>query len=167
MPTTPPRKVGWRLPTSIAVVALMALGIFVAVLHAESPKRDATAAFTSTSRAVPSQLSPSARTTSGSVKASTVGHTAHSTSAAANQRTTPPAGKTITAPKGTTTVHVSGSSPSRPTATASCRPLNIFGTCFLVGELCPTADHGLTGVADGGQAVKCVAREGNWVWELA
>ncbi len=50
------------------------------------------------------------------------------------------------------------------TAPAGCHPLSSGGNCYKAGELCRTADHGLTGVAGNGEAITCEDNNG-WRWE--
>ena len=38
------------------------------------------------------------------------------------------------------------------------------GTCYEPGEFCRTTDHGKTGVAGDGKAIKCEDNDG-WRWE--
>ena len=46
----------------------------------------------------------------------------------------------------------------------SCYPLSNEGTCYEPGEFCRNADHGKTGVAGDGKAIKCEDNDG-WRWE--
>jgi hypothetical protein len=88
--------------------------------------------------------------------------------------------QTTTAPPSTqaqTTAAGQGTAPSTParttpappapppsTAPASCYPLSNEGTCYEPGEFCRTTDHGKTGVAGDGKAIKCEDNDG-WRWE--
>jgi hypothetical protein len=86
--------------------------------------------------------------------------------------------QTTTAPPSTqpqTTAAAQGAAPSAPahttpapppasTAPASCYPLSNEGTCYEPGEFCRDADHGKTGVAGDGKAIKCEDNDG-WRWE--
>jgi hypothetical protein len=51
-------------------------------------------------------------------------------------------------------------------ASAGCYPLASSGHCYEPGELCPAADHGMSGVAGDGKAIVCENR-GGWRWEPA
>jgi hypothetical protein len=72
---------------------------------------------------------------------------------AAPQRTAPstPAQTTPAAPPASTTA-------------ASCYPLSDEGHCYEPGEFCRTSDHGKSGVAGDGEAIKCEDNDG-WRWE--
>ena len=50
-----------------------------------------------------------------------------------------------------------------PTPTG-CYPLTSAGNCYEPGEYCPTADHGMSGVAGDGKAIVCENNNG-WRWE--
>ena len=78
--------------------------------------------------------------------------------AAAVQRTAPstPAQTTPAAPP----------APPASTAPASCYPLSNEGHCYEPGEFCRASDHGATGVAGDGKAIKCEDNDG-WRWEPA
>ena len=55
--------------------------------------------------------------------------------------------------------------PPPPTAApAGCYPRASSGNCYEPGELCPTADHGTTGVAGDGERIVCQDNNG-WRWE--
>ena len=55
--------------------------------------------------------------------------------------------------------------PAPPAAApASCYPLSNEGTCYEPGEFCRKTDHGKTGVAGDGKAIKCEDNDG-WRWE--
>jgi cytoskeletal protein RodZ len=75
---------------------------------------------------------------------------------AAAQRTAPstPAQTTQAAPPAS----------SASTAPASCHPLSNEGHCYEPGEFCRTGDHGTSGVAGDGEAIKCEDVNG-WRWE--
>jgi hypothetical protein len=77
---------------------------------------------------------------------------------AAAQRTAPstPAQATQAAPP----------APPATTAPASCYPLSSGGHCYKPGEFCRTSDHGTSGVAGDGEAIKCEDVNG-WRWEPA
>ena len=67
-----------------------------------------------------------------------------------------------------TPTHTTASASPSPTAsktTASCSPLTVKGKCFEPGGFCPTADHGMSGVAGDGEAIKCEDNGGSWLWE--
>jgi hypothetical protein len=56
-------------------------------------------------------------------------------------------------------------SPAPPTsAPTGCYPTASSGNCYRAGELCPTADHGQSGVATNGAAITCEDNDG-WRWE--
>jgi hypothetical protein len=76
-----------------------------------------------------------------------------------------------------TTAAAQGAAPSTPartttappaprpsTAPASCYPLSNEGTCYEPGEFCRKSDHGESGVAGDGKAIKCEDNDG-WRWE--
>lgn len=57
--------------------------------------------------------------------------------------------------------------PTAPTPTptpTACYPLTSSGSCYEPGEYCPTADHGMSGVAGDGKAITCENNNG-WRWE--
>jgi len=54
--------------------------------------------------------------------------------------------------------------PPASTAPASCYPLSNEGTCYEPGEFCRKTDHGKTGVAGDGKAIRCEDNDG-WRWE--
>jgi hypothetical protein len=56
--------------------------------------------------------------------------------------------------------------PPATTAPASCHPLTNGGHCYQPGEDCRNSDHGLSGVAGGGEAITCKDNDG-WRWEPA
>jgi cytoskeletal protein RodZ len=76
--------------------------------------------------------------------------------AAAVQQTAPatPARTTSAAPP----------APPASTVPASCYPLSDAGHCYEPGEFCRTSDHGASGVAGDGKAIKCEDNDG-WRWE--
>jgi hypothetical protein len=45
-----------------------------------------------------------------------------------------------------------------------CTPLTDAGHCYTAGEYCRDDDHGVTGIAADGEAIKCVNNDG-WRWE--
>ena len=49
-------------------------------------------------------------------------------------------------------------------AAPSCYPLTNGGNCYEPGEYCRNSDHGVTGVAGDGKAIKCEDNNG-WRWE--
>lgn len=73
-------------------------------------------------------------------------------------------------PWSTTTPTSTGTAPpptdNAPTAptSSSCHPLSSSDNCYKAGEYCSDADHGLTGVADDGEAIVCEDNDG-WRWE--
>ena len=81
-------------------------------------------------------------------------------------------------PRTTAAVHKSApSTPAQTTAAATpsptaskppatCYPLSNAGKCFEPGEYCRKSDHGMSGVAGDGEAIKCVDNDG-WRWEAA
>ena len=76
--------------------------------------------------------------------------------AAAVQQTAPP-----------TPAHTTSAAPPAPpasTAPASCHPLSNAGHCYEPGEFCRASDHGASGVAGDGEAIKCEDVNG-WRWE--
>jgi hypothetical protein len=54
-------------------------------------------------------------------------------------------------------------SPPPPPPTA-CYPTTSSGNCYEPGEYCPSADHGMSGVAGDGEAITCEYNNG-WRWE--
>ena len=82
--------------------------------------------------------------------------------------------QTTTAPPSTPAQGTAPSTPARTTpappapppstAPASCYPLSNEGTCYEPGEFCRKTDHGKTGVAGDGKAIKCEDNDG-WRWE--
>jgi hypothetical protein len=63
----------------------------------------------------------------------------------------------------TVTVKVTHKPSSAPPAT-SCYPLTNGGNCYEPGEYCRNSDHGVSGVAGNGEAIKCEDNNG-WRWE--
>jgi hypothetical protein len=49
-------------------------------------------------------------------------------------------------------------------AAVTCYPLTSGGNCYEPGEFCGKSDHGATGVAGDGKAIKCEDNNG-WRWE--
>ena len=54
--------------------------------------------------------------------------------------------------------------PATSAAPAGCHPLTNGGSCHEPGEYCRTSDHGVSGVAGDGEAIKCEDNDG-WRWE--
>lgn len=75
-----------------------------------------------------------------------------------------------TAPRRTTSstpARTTAAAPPPPPASpapARCYPLSNAGHCYEPGEYCRTSDHGASGVAGDGEAIKCEAVNG-WRWE--
>jgi hypothetical protein len=81
--------------------------------------------------------------------------------------TTPPTQAQTTAaaqPTAPSTPAHTTPAPPASTAQASCYPLSNEGTCYEPGEFCRNADHGKSGVAGDGKAIKCEDNDG-WRWE--
>ena len=78
--------------------------------------------------------------------------------------------QTTAAAQGTAPPAPARTTPARPpappasTAPASCHPLSNEGTCYEPGEFCRKTDHGESGVAGDGKAIKCEDNDG-WRWE--
>ena len=53
---------------------------------------------------------------------------------------------------------------SPPPPPPACYPRSSAGNCYEPGEYCPTADHGLSGIAGDGKAILCEDNDG-WRWE--
>jgi hypothetical protein len=51
-----------------------------------------------------------------------------------------------------------------PAAPTGCTPKTNAGNCYEPGEFCRASDHGVTGVAGDGKAIKCEDNDG-WRWE--
>jgi hypothetical protein len=123
-----------------------------------SPSSATTAAAASSLVARVPAGTPRPAVTKAATAAQTV-TTAPSTQAqttAAAQGTAPPApARTTPAPP---------PAPPASTAPASCSPLSNKGTCYEPGEFCRKTDHGKTGVAGDGKAIKCEDNDG-WRWE--
>jgi hypothetical protein len=137
-PSQPPRSSSSSTPAA-ATSSLVAK----APVATASPtiKKAATAAQTVT----PSPSTP-AQTTSAppSTQAQTT---------AAPQRTAP-----------STPAQTTPAAPPASTAPARCYPLSNAGHCYEPGEFCRTSDHGKSGVAGDGEAIKCEDNDG-WRWE--
>lgn len=56
--------------------------------------------------------------------------------------------------------------PTTTTGTTGCTPLSSAGNCYKPGQLCPNADHGLSGIGAGGQRITCEDVNG-WRWVAA
>ena len=87
---------------------------------------------------------------------------------AAVQKSAPstPAQTTAAASPSPTASKTPATSPS-PTASktpANCSPLTNEGKCYEPGEFCRKSDHGMSGVAGDGKAIKCEDDDG-WRWE--
>jgi hypothetical protein len=54
--------------------------------------------------------------------------------------------------------------PPPPPTPRGCYPKTSSGNCYEPGEYCPTADHGMTGVAGNGEPIICENNNG-WRWE--
>jgi hypothetical protein len=54
--------------------------------------------------------------------------------------------------------------PTPTSAPTGCYPKASSGNCYEPGEYCPTADHGMTGVAGNGEPIICKDNSG-WRWE--
>jgi hypothetical protein len=54
--------------------------------------------------------------------------------------------------------------PATTSAAPACHPLTNGGNCYRAGELCRNSDHGVSGVAGNGTAIKCEDNNG-WRWE--
>lgn len=104
----------------------------------------------STARKTPA---PTATTAVPSTPAQTTPAPAQTTPAAQPVTTSTPA-RTTAAP---------APSPSSQ-APAKCYPLSDEGTCYEPGEYCRDSDHGVSGVAGNGEAIKCEDNDG-WRWE--
>ena len=51
-----------------------------------------------------------------------------------------------------------------PAAPAGCTPKTDAGNCYQPGEFCRDSDHGVSGVAGDGKAIRCEDNDG-WRWE--
>jgi hypothetical protein len=51
-----------------------------------------------------------------------------------------------------------------PPAPAGCTPTTDAGNCYEPGEFCRDDDHGVTGTAGDGKAIRCEDNDG-WRWE--
>jgi len=78
-------------------------------------------------------------------------------------RATAPVQKTAPSTPAQTTAAATPS-PTASTTPASCYPLTSKGKCYEPGESCRKSDHGLSGVAGDGEAIKCKDNDG-WRWE--
>jgi hypothetical protein len=162
----PPRKYGTRLSIAIAVIAVVGLGAVIGVLESGGGKKQTPAASGSSASALSTGSSTAG---SGSVAA-----TEQSSSVALpSDPIAPPAtsaGRPGAVSSGTRTVHVTPR-PRVVTTTASviCHPVKpIIGTCYLVGEACPSAaDHGKSGISIDGQPMTCVEENGGWIWKAS
>jgi hypothetical protein len=76
---------------------------------------------------------------------------------------TTPAAQPVTTSTPAPTTAAPAPSPSSQ-ATPSCHPLSDEGTCYEPGEYCRDSDHGVSGVAGDGEAIKCEGNDG-WRWE--
>jgi hypothetical protein len=73
--------------------------------------------------------------------------------------------QTTAAAQGTAPPTPARTTPAPPSAApASCHPLSNEGTCYEPGEFCRKTDHGESGVAGDGKAIKCEDNDG-WRWE--
>jgi hypothetical protein len=63
-----------------------------------------------------------------------------------------------------TPAQTTSAAPPASTAPASCYPLSNAGHCYEPGEFCRASDHGVSGVAGDGKAIKCEDNDG-WRWE--
>jgi hypothetical protein len=154
-PTRPHRKVGTRLAAGITVIGVVALGIVVGLLNTGGAKKDTPVARASSVSALTSF--PAAATGGSAAVGSSVPADPTEVSSARRPATTPPATKTV---------RVNPSAPRATTArTASCHPDKpIIGTCYLVGETCPPADYGTSGISLNGQPMTCANRNNTWLW---
>jgi hypothetical protein len=61
--------------------------------------------------------------------------------------------------------HTHHSTSAQPTG---CYPKTSSGNCYSAGEFCRDSDHGVTGVAENGEAIKCEGSgSATWHWEPA
>ncbi|MCW2497976.1 hypothetical protein [Jatrophihabitans sp.] len=67
---------------------------------------------------------------------------------------------------GKSTSHVETVTVKKPSSPppAGCYPLTNSGNCYEPGEYCRSSDHGVTGVAGDGEAIRCEDNNG-WRWE--
>lgn len=86
------------------------------------------------------------------------------TAAASTQAQTTAAAQGAAPPAPARTTPAPPPAPPAATAPASCYPLSNEGTCYEPGEFCRKTDHGKTGVAGDGKAIKCEDNDG-WRWE--
>ena len=69
--------------------------------------------------------------------------------------------------------HAAPAPPPAPTHTHSVQPTGCYpktssGNCYSAGEFCSDADHGMSGVAENGEAIKCEGSGSEtWHWEPA
>lgn len=82
----------------------------------------------------------------------------------------PPPTSPVPLPSTPTTVAPPTTPPTTVPATTTtttdpgCYPLDSEGNCYEPGEYCPTADHGMTGIAGDGKQITCEDNNG-WRWE--
>ena len=65
----------------------------------------------------------------------------------------------------TTTTHRVTTTTTKPPPV--CHPKTPGGNCYKIGEYCSTAQHGTTGVASNGAAMRCIQVGTRWRWESA
>lgn len=60
----------------------------------------------------------------------------------------------------------SSSAPAPDPSTAACYPTTAAGNCYQAGEFCSDADHGMSGIAENGDAIVC-ENDNGWRWVAA
>jgi hypothetical protein len=162
-PVHPPRKTGKRLSIAIAIIAIVGIGVLIGLLESGGGKK------TPTANASPAANSSTVGVvTSGGLATPTVSSSVALPSDPIAPATRP-AGKPVAAAPATKTVHVTPTSPHASTTPSfTCHPVRpIFDTCYLVGQNCPAADHGVSGVSIDGEPMTCAQENGNWLWRAS
>jgi hypothetical protein len=71
---------------------------------------------------------------------------------------------TLPPPLPPTTTTLPPPPPPTTAVAAGCYPTTSGGNCYSAGELCPNADHGMSGIAGNGEHITCSYNNG-WRWE--
>jgi hypothetical protein len=162
-PVHPPRKTGKRLSIAIAIIAIVGIGVLIGLLESGGGKK------TPTANASPAANSSTVGVvTSGGLATPTVSSSVALPSDPIAPATRP-AGKAAAAAPATKTVHVTPTAPHATTTPSfTCHPVRpILDTCYLVGETCPVADHGVSGVSIDGEPMICGQENGIWLWRAS
>ena len=139
-----------------------------------SPPTSAAATGVPTVKALVVKPSPTVTKAAPTSQTVTTAPSAQAQATPAPPSTRPPTTAAVRRPAPSTPARTATTTPTPPPTTSttsppptpvSCHPLTKEGNCFEPGGWCPEADHGVSGVAGDGEAIKCENVDG-WYWEL-